>query len=56
VHFDHAPVQNSKRVTEKRIEEGLKKMFHPASSPHPSPCDNGNQPRYSEKLYDFAFI
>jgi hypothetical protein len=39
VHVDNAPIENSKCVTEKLMEEGLKRMPHPASSPDLSPCD-----------------
>jgi hypothetical protein len=39
VHFDNAPIHNSKLVTEKLMEEGLKRMPNPAYSPNLSPCD-----------------
>jgi hypothetical protein len=39
VHFAKAPVRNSKLVTEKLMEEGLKRMPHPAYSPDRSPCN-----------------
>jgi hypothetical protein len=39
VHFDHAPAHHSQLVTEKLIEEGLKRMPRPAYSPYGWPCD-----------------
>jgi transposase len=39
VHFDNAPIHNSKVVAEKLIEENLKRMPHPVYSPDLSPCD-----------------
>ena len=38
VHFDNAPIHNSKLVTEKLMEEGLKRMPHPAYCLGLSPC------------------
>jgi hypothetical protein len=39
VHFDNAPIHDSKFVNEKRMERGLKRMPHRAYSPDPSPYD-----------------
>jgi hypothetical protein len=39
VHFDNSPIHNSKRVTEKLMNEGLKRMPRPAYSPDLSPCN-----------------
>jgi hypothetical protein len=39
VHFDKAPIDNSKVVIDKLDEENLKGMPHPAYSPDLSPCD-----------------
>jgi hypothetical protein len=39
VPFDNAAIPNSKLVTEKRIEEGVKRMPHRPGSPHRSPRD-----------------
>jgi hypothetical protein len=39
VHFVNAPIYNSKLVTEKLMEQGQKRMPHPAYGPDRSPCD-----------------
>jgi histone-lysine N-methyltransferase SETMAR len=39
VHFDNAPIHNSKVVTDKLDEQNLKRRPHPAYSPDLSPCD-----------------
>jgi hypothetical protein len=39
VHFDNAPMHNSKKITDKLMKEDLKKMSHPAYNPNRSPCD-----------------
>jgi hypothetical protein len=39
VHFDNAPIHNSKLVTEKLMEGGLKRMPHPVRSRNRSRCE-----------------
>jgi histone-lysine N-methyltransferase SETMAR len=39
VHFDNAPIHNSKAVTDKLDEQNLKRIPHPPYSPDLSPCD-----------------
>jgi hypothetical protein len=39
VHFDNAPMHNSKMITDKLMKEDLKKMSHPAYNPNRSLCD-----------------
>jgi hypothetical protein len=39
MHFDNAPIHNSRVVTEKLTEQSLKSMPHPTSRPDLSPCD-----------------
>jgi hypothetical protein len=39
LHFDNAPIHNSKVVTDKLDEQNLKRMPHPAYSPDVSPCN-----------------
>jgi hypothetical protein len=55
VHFDSAPICNSKLVTEQRTEEGLKRIPYPAYSPDRSPCDFFLFAYLKDKLIDKAY-
>jgi histone-lysine N-methyltransferase SETMAR len=52
VHFDNAPIHNSKVVTDKLDEQNLIRMPHPAYSPDLSPCDFFLFGYLKEKLID----
>jgi hypothetical protein len=47
-------MHNSKLVTEKRMEEGLKRMPHPAYSPNRWPCDFFRFGYFNDLLIDKA--
>jgi hypothetical protein len=53
-HFDNAPIHKSKLVTEKLMEERLKRMPHPAYRRNPSPCDFFLFGYLKDKLIDKA--
>jgi hypothetical protein len=52
VHFDNEPRHNSRVVTEKLMQEGLKRIPHLADSPYLSPCDFFLFGYLKEKLVD----
>jgi hypothetical protein len=55
VHFDHEPIHNSKLLTEKLMDEGLKRMPHLVYSPDLSPCDVFVFGYFKDKLMDKAY-
>jgi hypothetical protein len=54
VHFDNAPIHDSKFVPEKPMEGGPKRLIHQVYSPDRSPCDFFLSRYLKDKLVDMA--
>jgi histone-lysine N-methyltransferase SETMAR len=55
LHFDNAPVHNSKAATQKLMEYGMCRLVHPPYSPDLAPCDFFLFGYLREKLKDMKY-